>query len=54
VLPAVLDGLLEHTVLITEAITHGGNFHCRHRIEEASSQTPKPSIAQTGIGFLLQ
>src|SRR4030095_14485296 len=54
VLPAVLDGLLEHTVLIAEAITHGRNFHRSHRIEETCRQAPKPSFAQSSVGLLLQ
>jgi len=45
--------LLEHTVLIAEAITHGRNFHRSHRIEEAGRQTPKAAVAQTHIDFLL-
>src|SRR4029077_20006209 len=54
VLPAILDGLLEDTVLIPQSITHGWNLHRGHRIKEAGRQTSKTSVAEAGIGFLLQ
>ena len=54
VLPAVLNGLLEHTVFVAEAITHRRNFHRSHRIEKTGRQAPEPSIAQASVGLLLQ
>src|SRR5262249_35994357 len=54
VLPAVLNCLLKNTVFVAKAITHRWDFHRSHRIEEASSQTSQPSIAQPRVGLLLQ
>ena len=54
VLPAVLDGLLEDTVFIAQAVAHGWDLHRRHRVEKASRQAPQTSITQTRVGFLLQ
>src|SRR4029450_13480237 len=54
VLPALLNGLLEHTILVAEPITHGRNFHRSHRIEETCRQSPKPSVAQSSVGLLIK
>src|SRR5262249_37110597 len=53
-LPTVLDGLLENTVLIPQAVAHRRNLHRRHRVEKTSRQAPEASIAQTCIGLLLE
>src|SRR5277367_3892487 len=51
-LPAVRDGLLEHTVLVAQTITRGGELHGGHRVEETSCQAAQTSISQTSIGLL--
>src|SRR5262249_16185138 len=52
-LPAIHERLAEHAVLITEAITGGGQLHGGHRVEETRSKPAQTSVAQTGIRFLL-
>ena len=46
-LPAILKGLFEDAVLITNAITGAGDIERGEGIEEAGCQAPKPAIAQT-------
>src|SRR5271166_4629306 len=53
-LPAVLEGLFEHAVLVTQSITDRRQLHRRHRVEEASRQPPEPAITQAGVRFLFQ
>ena len=53
-LPAVLDGLLEHAVLISQAVADGRELHGGHRVQEACCQTSEPAVTQAGIGFLLE
>ena len=52
VLPAVLDGLFEDAVFVTQPIAHGRELHRRHRVEKTSRQAAEPAVSQTGIGFL--
>src|SRR5882724_5574674 len=54
VLPTVLDGLPEHSVLVPEPVPHRRQAHGGHRIEKARGQTPEPAISQPGVGFLLE
>ena len=54
VLPAVLDGLLEHSVFVAEAIPHRRQLHRGHRVEKTRRQTPEAAISQPGVGFLLE
>jgi len=51
-LPAVLDGLLEHPVFVTQPIAHRRQLHRRHRVEKASRQPPQPAVPEAGVGFL--
>jgi hypothetical protein len=54
VLPTVLDGLPEHSVLVPEPVAHGRQLHGGHRVEKAGGQTSEPAIAQPGIGFFFE
>ncbi len=54
VLPAVLDGLPEHAVLVAQPIAHGGELHGGHRVEKARRQAAEPPIAQARVGFLFE
>ena len=49
---AVHDFLFEHTVLIADAVAHGGNAQGGERVEEAGSQAAQTAVAQTGVLFL--
>lgn len=51
-LPAVLDGLFEDAVFITQPITHRRQLHRRHRVEKASRQPPEPAVPEAGVRFL--
>ena len=53
-LPTVLDGLLEHSVLVPEPVPHRRQLHRGHGVEKARGQTPEPAVAQPGVGFLLE
>src|SRR3979411_2336719 len=53
-LPTVAEDLLEHAVFVSQAVTHGGQLHCRHRVEEAGRQAPESAVTQTGVGFLFE
>ena len=52
-LPAVLDRLPKHAVLVAQPVAHRRELQGRHRIEEARCQPPETAIAEPGIGFLL-
>ena len=52
VLPAVLDGLFEDAVFVTQPVAHGRELHRRHRIEKAGRQATEPAVSQPGVGFL--
>ncbi len=52
-LPAVLDRLPEHPVLVAEPVAHGGQLHGRHRVEEAGREPPEAAVAEPGVGLLL-
>src|SRR6266542_3510132 len=54
VLPAVLDGLPEHSVLVPEAVADGRQLHRGHRVEEARGETPEPAVAEPGVGLFLE
>ena len=53
-LPAVLDRLPEHAVLVAEPVAHGGQLHRRHRVEEAGREPPEAAVAEAGVGLLLE
>src|ERR1700738_661396 len=53
-LPTVAEDLPEHAIFVSQAVTHCGQLHCRHRVEEAGRQAPESAVAQTGVGFLLE
>ena len=42
---AVYDFLFEHTVLITDAVAHGGDAQSGERIEEAGGQATQAAVA---------
>jgi hypothetical protein len=54
VLPAVLNGLFEHAVFVTQAVPGSRNLHRGHRIQKASRKTPETAITQAGIRLLFQ
>jgi hypothetical protein len=54
VLPAVLDGLAEDSVLVAQAVSHGRQLERRHRVEKAGGQPPQPAVAQARVGLLLE
>ena len=45
-LPAVLDGLSEDAVFVTQPIAHRRQLHRRHRVEKASRQAPEPAVSR--------
>ena len=49
---AVHDFLFEHTVLIADAVAHGGNAQGGERVEEAGGQAAQTAVAQAGVLFL--
>src|SRR5262249_11038386 len=51
-LPTAVDRLPEHSVLVPEPVSHRGQLHRRHRIEEARGETPKSAVSQTRVRFL--
>src|SRR6516165_6717214 len=53
-LPAVLDRLSEHAVLVTQAVAHRRQFHRRHRVEKTRGEAAQATVSQTRIGFLLE
>ena len=53
-LPAVLDRLPEHAVLVAQPVAHGRQLHRRHRVEEAGREPPEAAVAETGVGLLLE
>jgi len=48
---AVDDALLEHAVVVTDAIAKTGDAQRRHRIEKTRGEPPQTTIAERGIGF---
>ena len=54
VLPTVFDGLPEDPVLVPEPVSDRRELHRSHRVEKARGQTPEPTIAQPGVGFLFE
>ena len=53
-LPAVLDGLFEDAVFVSQAVAHGRQLHGRHRVQEAGRQSAEPAIAQRRVRLLLE
>ena len=53
-LPAVLDRLPEHAVLVAQPVAHGRQLHRRHRVEEAGREPPEAAVAEAGVGLLLE
>ena len=53
-LPAVLDRLPEHPVLVAQPVAHGGELHGRHRVEEAGREPAEAAVPEAGVGLLLQ
>jgi hypothetical protein len=53
-LPAVLNRLPEHAVLIAQPVAHGRKLHRRHRVEKARGEAAEPAVAQPGVGLLLE
>src|SRR3989475_5579221 len=53
-LPAVLDRLPEHAVLVAHPVAHRGQLHRRHRVEEARSESAEAAVAEASVGLLLE
>mmetsp|Transcript_36390 Transcript_36390/g.74689 ORF Transcript_36390/g.74689 Transcript_36390/m.74689 type:complete len:855 (+) Transcript_36390:63-2627(+) len=51
-LVAILEALLEHTVLIADAVTPRGEVERRHRVKEASSQAAETSVSKRSVLLL--
>ncbi len=51
VLPAVLERLAKQAVVVTNAISHGGDFESRHAVHETGGEAPEPAIAERRIGL---
>mmetsp|Transcript_19396 Transcript_19396/g.33516 ORF Transcript_19396/g.33516 Transcript_19396/m.33516 type:complete len:254 (+) Transcript_19396:2084-2845(+) len=52
-LEAIDDILLEHAILVPDAVTPCGQAQCGHRVEETRRQTAQTPIAQGSITLLL-
>ena len=46
---AVLDLLVEHSVLVTDTVTVARQFQRRHRVEETGRQAPQTAVTEAGI-----
>ena len=52
-LVAVLEALLEHAVLVTDAVAPGGHVEGGHRVEEAGGEAAETSVAERRVLLLL-
>jgi hypothetical protein len=52
-LPAVLEVLAEHPVVVAQAVAESGVVEGRQRVEETGGEPPEASVAEAGIRFLL-
>ncbi len=50
-LPAVLDGLAEEAVIVTNAVADRVDLQGRHAVHEAGGEASKPAVAERGVGF---
>ncbi len=50
-LPAVLDDLLEHAVVVTDAVAVRGNAERRHALDEAGGEPAEAAVAEAGVGL---
>jgi len=53
-LPAALDRLPEHAVLVAQPVAHRGQLHRCHRVEEARRESPESAVAEAGVGLLVE
>mmetsp|Transcript_1100 Transcript_1100/g.3068 ORF Transcript_1100/g.3068 Transcript_1100/m.3068 type:complete len:926 (+) Transcript_1100:706-3483(+) len=53
VLEAVEDVLLEHAVLVADAVAPGGQVERGHGVQEAGRQAAQAAVAQRGVALLL-
>ena len=52
-LNTVLDPLLEHAMLVANAIAPSGQIESGHRVQEASGQAAKTTVSECSIFLLL-
>ena len=52
-LVAVAEFLFEESVLVVDAVAHGGEVESGQRVEEAGGETPEAAIAQRHVVFLV-
>ena len=52
-LPAVLQGLAEHAVLVAKPVARGRELQRGHGVEEAGRQPAQAAVAEPGVGLLL-
>src|SRR5206468_2233400 len=50
-LPAILDDLSEHPMVVADAITVGWDSETRQAFHEAGREPPQAAIAQSGVFF---
>ena len=48
-LPAIVDDLAEHPVIVADAVAVRGDAQCRHALHEAGGQPAEAAIAQRGV-----
>jgi hypothetical protein len=53
-LPAIVEALLEHAVLVAQTVPGRRQRHGRHRIEKTGRQPPETAIAEARVGLLVQ
>ena len=53
-LPAVLDLLAEHAVLVAQAVADRRDLERGQRVEKAGGQPAQPAVAQPRVGLLLE
>ena len=53
-LPAVLDLLAEHAVLVAQAVADRRDLQRRQRVEKTGGQPAQPAVAQPRVGLLLE
>ncbi len=54
VLPAVLEALLEHAELVTQAVADGRQLHRRQRVHEARGQAAEAAVPEASVGFFFE
>ena len=52
-LPAVVELLAEHPVVVAQAVAVGGVVESRERVQEAGGEPAEAAVAETGVGLLV-